>query len=262
LYASMNQFDDAERQYLLAIRYGPRIPEACFELGLVWEKQSKRTEASKAYRDALRLKPDYAFAHNNLANLLAEDGILDKAIQHYQQAIAADPKLVAAHHNLAILLRRTGDLNGAIQHLRSAVELEPAHADTRLELGQALMVADRYAEAIATFRGGLQLQSNHNALENALAWLLATCPDPQLRDGPDAVQISERLVQATAHTRPDVLDTLAAAYAEVGRFQDAVRTAKEALTLAQTSADSNVVAAIEAHLRLYERQQPVRLISP
>jgi len=262
LYTKMNRLDEAEQEYLAALRYGPPTPEACFELGLVWERQGKRHQASTAYRDALRINPDYAFAHNNLANLLAEDGKLDEAIRHYQQAVAADPKLEEAHRNLAILLRRTGDLNGAIRHLRAAVELEPGRAETRLDLGQILIAARRYGEAIETFRHGLEVVPENVGLGNALAWLLATCPEAQWRDGVQAVRISERVVAKTDRKRPDVLDTLAAAYAEVGRFDDAVRVAKEAVTLAQERADSTMATAIEEHVRLYELHQAFRSPNP
>jgi tetratricopeptide (TPR) repeat protein len=261
LCAKMNRLDDAEQNYLLAIRYDRYhfLPEACFELGLVWERQGKRAQAAVAYGDALRIKPDYAFAHNNLANLLAEDGKLDEAIDHYRRAVAADPKLETAHHNLATLLRRTGDLNGAIQHLRIAVDLEPGRADTRLELGQALIAAGRHGEAIEVFRQGLEAQPENVALGNALAWLLATCPEAQLRDGKKAVQIGERVVELTNRKLPQVLDTLAAAYAEAGRFDEAMATEHDALALAQSTTDTNLVSEIAGRSMLFERRQPYRL---
>jgi len=262
LYSKMNRLDEAEDEYLAALRYGPPTREACFELGLVWEHQGKRRQACTAYRDALRIDPDYAYAHNNLANLLAEDGKLDEAIRHYRQAVAADPRLEAAHRNLAVLLRRAGDIQGAIQHLRSAAELEPTRANTWLDLGETLMSAGRYGEAIEAFRHGLEVQPENVGLGNALAWLLATCPEAQWRDGAQAVRISERVVGKTDRKRPDILDTLAAAYAEVGRFDDAVRVAKEAVTLAQAGTDSNMTTAIDEHLRLYELHQAFRLRNP
>jgi protein O-mannosyl-transferase len=259
LYAKMNRLDDAEQEYLTAIGYGPPVPETFFELGLVWERQGKHALAPKAYRDALRIKPDYAFAHNNLANLLAEDGKLEEAIDHYRQAVIADPQLETAHHNLGVLLQRTGDINGAIEHLRVAAGLQPGRADTRLELGQALIGVGRYAEAIETFRTGMEVQPQNVALENALAWLLATCPEAQLRDGKKAVQIGERVAELTNRKLPQALDTLAAAFAEAGRFEDATVTVREALLIAQSINDTNLVTQLVARIALYEHRQPYRL---
>lgn len=262
LYFKMKRFDDAKWHYQFAIRYDPLMPEPYFELGLIWERQGKRAQAATVYREAIRLKPDFAFAHNNLANLLAEEGKLDEAIQHYRRAVAADPKLENAQRNLGLVLRQKGDLDGAIQHLRAALALESDRVDTQLELGRTLLAAGHYAEAIQTFRDGLKAQPQHIAMNNDLAWLLATCPEAKLRDAQQAVQISERLVESTDPKLPEVLDTLAAAYAEAGRFDDAAQTANEALTLAQAHANSNLVEKIESRLRLYERQQPYRLTGP
>jgi tetratricopeptide (TPR) repeat protein len=259
LYAKMNRLDEAEQQLLKTITYGPPMPEAFFDLGVIWERQGKRDRAPKAYRDALRIKPDYAFAHNNLANLLAEDGKLEEAIDHYRQAVVADPKLETAHHNLAILLLRTGDTNSAIEHLRVAVQLQPERADTRLELGQALIGVKRYAEAVETFQSGLEVEPQNAALENAFAWLLATCPDAQWRDGKKAVQIGERVAELTNRKLPQVLDTLAAAYAEDGRFEVATDTAREAMVIARSNNDTNLVTQLSARVTRYERRQPYRL---
>ena len=259
LYGKMNRLNEAEQQLLTTIQYSPPIPEAFFNLGVIWERQGKRDRAPKAYRDALRIKPDYAAAHNNLANLLAEEGKLDEAIDHYRQAVATDPKLETAHRNLGILLQRTGDINGAIEHLRLAVELQPARADSRLELGQALISVRRYAEAMNTFQSAMEVQEQNVVLENALAWLLATCPEAQLRDGKKAVQTGERAVELTDRKLPQVLDTLAAAYAETGRFDDATVTAREALVIAHSNNDTNLASEIAGRIKLYERRQPYHL---
>ena len=220
---------------------------------------SRRTqEATVQYEQALRLKPDYAFAHNNLANLLAVEGQLDAAIGHYRLAVAADPKLEGPHHNLALLLREKGDFNGAIEHLRSAIELDPGRVETRMQLGETLISAGRYAEASASLREGLELQPQNIIMNNDLAWLLATCPQAPLRDGQQAVQISERLVATTDRKMPEVLDTLAAAYAEAGRFDDAVKTIQEALAVSKASG-ANYLVTIQTHmLELFQAGKPFR----
>jgi tetratricopeptide (TPR) repeat protein len=258
LYQKMNHLDDAARQYQLAVRFHP---EAYFGLGVVSERLGEREAAMKAYQDALRINPNSAFAHNNLANLLAEDGELDEAIEQYRLALAADPRLEDAQRNLGIVLRQTGALSGAIEHLRRAVELEPGNASAQLELGRTLLAAHRYAEAVETFRHGLEVRPQHIALGNALAWVLATCPEEQLRDARQAVRISERLVESTDRKLPQILDTLAAAYAEAGRFDDAATTARDALTIAQSNNETNLATQIAARLALYKRHQPYRLVA-
>jgi len=201
-------------------------------------------------------------AHNNLANLLAVEGHFEEAIQHYELAVKSDPELDSAHHNLALVLRRTGDFNGAINHLRTVIRRQPGRLDTRVELGETLVDAERYAEASEVFRQGLELAPQHIILGNDLAWLLATCPDSRQRNAKRAVQLGESLAESTEHKVPGVLDTLAAAYAEAGRFKEAVVTAREGLAVARANNDTNLVAQLTHRLALYEQRQPYRLGNP
>ena len=89
------------------------MPEAYFELGTVWEGQGKRTEAIQCYRAALALRPDYALAHNNFANLLIEDGQLEEAVRHYQLALQAMPDLGKTQFNLGLTLAKLGLWRGS-----------------------------------------------------------------------------------------------------------------------------------------------------
>ena len=87
------------------------------------------------------------------------------------------------------------------------------------------------AAAIAEFQKVLELDPNHVTAQNNLAWMLATCPDASLRNGPKAVELAQRAVQLSAGMSPQILDTLAAAYAEAGQFPEAIKTARQALDL-------------------------------
>jgi cytochrome c-type biogenesis protein CcmH/NrfG len=117
---------------------------------------------------------------------------------------------------------------------------------------------NRHAEALEVLR-----RANRDAPENAgilaaLAWLLATSPDPSLRDGPRAVEFAERAVAAA--NRPDLraLESLAAAYAEAGRFDDAVRVATRVVERARSSGQDRLVRQAEARLELYRAHRPYR----
>lgn len=93
---------------------------------------------------------------------------------------------------------------------------------------------------------------------NNLAWLRATCGDPKVRDGDEAVQLAKRAVELSSSNDAESLDTLAAAYAEAGQFVDAVAIAKQAMGLAESSAVRKLAKEIEARLRLYEQGKPYR----
>jgi len=93
---------------------------------------------------------------------------------------------------------------------------------------------------------------------NNLAWLLATCPDASLRDGSRAVELARKAEQLAGSSHPEVLDTLAAAYAEAGQFSEAIETAKKALQLVSAQHNSAMADAVRARLKLYEANSPYR----
>ncbi len=93
---------------------------------------------------------------------------------------------------------------------------------------------------------------------NNVAWLLSTCPEAATRDGARAVALAERAVALTRRGEPTLLDTLAAAYAEAGRFDDAVRAEREALALARRRGDSSLTARLRRGLTELEEHRPVR----
>jgi len=93
---------------------------------------------------------------------------------------------------------------------------------------------------------------------NVKAWALATSENEKLRNGPAAVQIAEKAAALTSHKQPAILHILAAAYAEAGRFSDAVETANQAIALAERTGSADLVAQIKEALEFYKRGQPFR----
>jgi tetratricopeptide (TPR) repeat protein len=125
-------------------------------------------------------------------------------------------------------------------------------------LGLTLQEQDQPAEAARILQAGLDLMPWHPNMLNNLAWQLATASDEKLRDGAEAVRLAERLAAGPGGSDPSRLDTLAAAYAEAGKFDDAVRTAGRARELAQQAGRNDLAERISQRLNLYERGQPYR----
>ena len=96
----------------------------------------------------------------------------------------------------------------------------------------------------------------HVIAQNSLAWLLATCPEASLRDGGKAIELAKQADQLSGGNHPEILDTLAAAYAEAGRYPEAVETARRALSLIATQNNQPVVDALQMRLKLYEANSP------
>jgi Flp pilus assembly protein TadD len=113
-------------------------------------------------------------------------------------------------------------------------------------------------EALAHWREGLRVDPNHLALLSQTAWVLATCPEASVRNGAEAVELAKRAVQLSGGKEPAVLDTLAAAYAETGRFAEAVETIRQALALATQQNEQPLIEGLKARMALYEAKTPCR----
>ena len=113
-------------------------------------------------------------------------------------------------------------------------------------------------EAIAQYQKALQINSNYVQTLNGLAWLLATCPQASLRDGNKAVELAQRANHLTGDGNPVLLGTLAAAYAEAGRFPEAVEAAQQALLFAESRGNTSLAQALRSQLKLYQAGSPFR----
>ncbi len=152
-----------------------------------------------------------------------------------------DPEFSEAYGNLAWVLVGQGEVDEAIADFRKALRIDPHNT-----------------MAMKQWNTAIQLRPGDAALLGGMAWLLATSPEASLRDGAKAVELAQRAARLPGGRKPEILDTLAAAYAEAGRFPEAVKTAEEARTLAARRGNRALAAAIEKRLALYRKKLPVR----
>jgi protein O-mannosyl-transferase len=225
---------------------------AQYSLGNALLQNGEVDEAIAHFQTALQINPDNAETHYNLANALAQRGREDEAIIHYQRALQIDPDCVQAHVNYGGLLLQRGKVDEAIAHFQKTLDIKPDFAPAHDNLGNALLQKGRVSEAIAHFQKALQLQPANPTIQNNLAWILATFPDASLRNGPKAVELARQANALTGGKNPIFLRTLAAAFAEAGRFGDAVLAAKNAIELAQAEGQQNLVAQLNDELKHYE----------
>jgi tetratricopeptide (TPR) repeat protein len=213
-------------------------------------------EAVPQFEKAIRLKPDFAEAHNNLGSAYAMLRRPELAVEQFRQAIAIRPEYGKAHYNLANLHAARGELDAAIEHYERAVALMPDNTGTQYQLGLAQMRAGKYQAAVKQFENISAADSRHLGAQNNLAWILATCPDKSVRNGPAAVEHGRQAEQLSGGRSAEVLDSLAAAYAEAGRYQEAVDTARRALDLLALQPNPPLKDAINLHLKRYEAGAP------
>jgi len=250
--ADQDTLDAAVAQYRQALRAQPDYVPAHYNLSLALKALGMYEEAISHLERVLRTRPNDAQVHFELAIVLTSTGNTNEAILHYEEAVRIDPSRADAHTNLGLALSQRGDLADAIVHYRRAIEIQPDHALAHYNLGGALAQQGRNREALRHYRRAVQLRPNHDVMLDSLAWLLATTSDQEVRNPLQAVTLAERACEVAGHDNPRLLDTLAAAYAAAGRFDDAVATASRAVELAVSLGQIDYARQIRSHLQRYQ----------
>ncbi len=258
LLIDQGRLDEAIGHLRLAVRLKKDLADAHSNLGRALAGRGKTEEAIAEFAEAARLEPERAETHGNLALALAQSGRLDKAIQQYTEALRLRPDWAKAHYNVAVLFARQGNTDAAVAHLREVRRIQPDNAPALAQLADLLVRQKRIGEALDAYRAALRAEPGLAAAANNLAWILATHPDPAFRNGAEAVRIAEQACAGVGFSNAQCLDTLAAAYAEAGRFKDAVETARKALSLPANPPGRVDANAIAQRLTLYEAGRPYR----
>jgi superkiller protein 3 len=216
----------------------------------------KLNEAIGHLRQVLEANPNYAEVHGNLGRALALKGKSDEAIAEWRKAIELNPNYAQAYNDLGTELSRKGRGDDGVAAFQQATAVNPNFAPAQFNLGNALDARGKTRPALAAWRKGLALDPNHLPTLKRTAWLLATARDPSLRNAAEAVDLAERAARLTKSQDASTLDTLAAAYAEAGRFADAVETADRAQRLAAQQAKPDLSEEIKTRVVLYQRNTP------
>jgi tetratricopeptide (TPR) repeat protein len=291
-FDQQGKLDEAIGEYQQALWFKPIQEGTHICLGIALGKQKKPEEAVAHYEAALKLDPDSAVAHNDIAKLLHSQGRLDEAILHYSAALKSDPSLAQAHNNLGVLFLQKGRVAEGVAQLREAVRLRPEDPESQINLAQGLIDQEQWSEAASLFsqtvtaatsdprihyRFGRALAHLHRTREamsqfasalllrqdfadalNDLSWILATDSHPEFRNGAEAVRMSEPACELTGRKDPAKLKTLAAAYAEAGRFPEAAGTVQAALELAVQAGSKDLAEECRLMLQSFQSARPWR----
>jgi tetratricopeptide (TPR) repeat protein len=252
----MGDLPAALEQYEAALRLAPDFAGAEYNLAESLARLGRTDEAIVHYRGALRNAPRNVSAHYNLALTLAKAGRLDEARAGYMKALEIDPHHVGAQNNLGTLLIRLGQPAAAIPYLEAVVAVKADFPAAHYSLGKACAAAGQTREAAARYREALRLKPDWVVAMNDLAWLLATAPEENVRNGLQAVELAERVCALAGRGQAAPLATLAAAYAEAGQFTQAVTTAQAAYELVSASATPQLTNTLARQLGFYREGKP------
>ena len=210
----------------------PQEWEQFHDRGVTFAEQGKYAEALDDFNRVIELNPMFAKAYSNRATLFTLSSDLERAQTEYQRACSLDPKLLHAQLGLGRVYHLLGSKEEALDCFNRAVELEPDKADIVCSRADLLADMGRYRDALADYARTIDISPEFAHAYRNGAWLLATCPDRRFRDPPNAVRGAQRALDFGYGDRHVALDTLAAAQASTGDFDQATETLQEALKIA------------------------------
>ena len=239
------------------IRENPQLSNAHNDLGIVFAKERDYSKALGEFDVAVKCDSGNADARVNLGHALTMEGKFADAESQYLAALKIRPLAPQTHKMYANLLKLQGLNAKALYHFRMAVIFEP-DAETYMDLASLEYATGDPRQAVKHFRQALACGPNPNdaMILNNLAWILATSPNDSVRNGTDAVHFAERACQMTGFKKSGMVGTLAAAYAEAGRFPDAIATAESAIRLATDEGNTQFAAVNQQMLLLYRAGKP------
>jgi Flp pilus assembly protein TadD len=227
-------------------------------LGETLSDLGMKKEAMMFCAEAVRIAPYSPVAQYNFGMALLQNNKLDEALAHLDAAGRLAPHNSEIQYNLGLVLLLHDKPDEAANHFAAALVERPDFAEAHSRLAQALSQQHKSREAIFHYREALRIKPDFTDALNELAWILATAPDSGLRSGTEAIQLAKRACELTKNKQAAFLTTLSAAYAEAGRFSDAIATVQMAGKLAQTAGQKKIAAQDGELLKLYQAEHPFR----
>src|ERR1043166_1339996 len=244
---------EAERHFRAALDLEPADHLSRVNLALTLANQAKTDQAVQAaseLRGSLGLE-----AHRRLGAIFLEQMKEPEAIQQYLAAVRLDPADAAVREKLGTTLAHQGRTAEAGEQFAALGRLRPDPQAHSL-LALSLVILGRAEEAALHYREAIRLKPDWPEPLNDLAWMLATQARAELRNGAEAVLLAERACELSQYKEARFLGTLDAAYAEAGRFAEAVTEAELARKLALAAGDQAIADAAAARLELYHAGHP------
>jgi tetratricopeptide (TPR) repeat protein len=259
--ALVNALRDAVRPenlkgYEMMLQATPDNASLHDDAALLYVEAGNVERAVAHFTDSVRLRPDSAAARYNRGTALLALGKREEARRDFELALQLDHDYANAYRSLGIMYQEDRRLDEAVAQYRQAIRYAPNDADSHHRLGMVLLVRGDFEEGVAQYRQALRIHPDDVDTTVDLAWSLATTSVPTQRDPAEALRLAKRARELTAAPNSVLFDVLAAAQAAIGRYDEAVAAAEQALTLARDEGDGKGVDEIAARLELYRQRKP------
>jgi tetratricopeptide (TPR) repeat protein len=252
----MGKREQAVAQYREAVRIDPHDSTAAYRLGFGLSQIGLYREGAAALSEALRRGHQDSDTYSEYGRTLAALGDLEGALAQFKAAATLSPTNANLQVNFANALWMSGHTNEAASNFAAAALLQPGLAQETLNSGKALASAGQFAAALGKFSTAMRLHPDWPEAMSAAAWVLATAPEPSVRNGSEAVRLAERAAALTGKKDLHVLATLDAAYAEAGRFPEAITAVEETSRVALGTGNDQAIEAAKTRLERYQKGKP------
>ncbi len=252
------KYEAAAEHLREAVHLDPGYAKPYNELGKAYLLLGKMDDAMLMFSNASRLNPGLAQARWNLGNSYLLKGNMTEGLAEMKAGVELSPDDVEAHDRFGNILMKLGKATEAAPYFEKVVKAQPGNAHAHFGLATAYLAQKRSVEAIGEYKEAIRLSPETPDCLNALAWIYATSPKAKLRNGVEAVRLAEKACALSARRNAGLLDTLAAAYAEMNQFEAAVRTATEARSVALAEKNVGLADAVTQRLALYQAGNPYR----
>lgn len=287
---ALGQHDKAMDDFAEALRLKPELIPAWYNRGRILSGRGEYDKAIDDLSHAISLDPGNAAIRDVRGNALEHKGDLAKAIDDYTEAIRIDPAYVKSYYDRGNAFAGKGDFEKAMQDLdemvrrapdspvswlargivyekqgahdkaiaddNEAIRLDPKYIAAYISRAEAFDNKAEYQKELDDLNQALRVNPKSPLAINGLAWLMSTCPDAKFRDGKKAIDDARQACELLQWKDPSSIDTLAAAYAETGDFDNAVKYEQQALDT--PGFDAANTADAKARLALYKTQKPYR----
>jgi tetratricopeptide (TPR) repeat protein len=250
--------DERIKHYSEAVRIKPTHFSARVNLGQALYESGRFQEATNQLMQAVQIYTNHAVAYYDLGLALTALKEWGKAEQSFAVAAKMDMNDVVAYQMWAKTLLAQSKYADAIYPLSRVLKLSPESAEAHAQMAVALEQQGQFESAIKYYRETVRIQPDCLEALNNLSWLLATQLDARLRNGSEAVQLAQRACDLTSYEQPIFIGTLAAAYAEAEQFDDAQKTAKKAIEVAESLNQKELAEKNRKLLESYQEYKPYR----